>query len=179
MHHAFSSFLSFVVRQNRHTSTNFTVILMAALTDFTLTTSTVECNTQSIVSVTRDFVLCVCVILFSITVFTSRLLNMATKTAAGCPAPWVKVGGSLNHISVKSFGAEVRGVLVGEGMKGRILCLHSCGIWGQSSKMKGHLSSDRGYEILFKLLRQFAAPNLKSALSVVRKKILDVLCTFS
>lgn len=79
MHHAFSSFLSFVVRQNRHTSSNFTVILMAALTDFTLTTSTVECNTQSIVSVTRDFVLCVCVILFSITVLHAEFLIQPQK----------------------------------------------------------------------------------------------------
>ena len=117
MRHAFSSFLSFVVRQNRHTSTNFTVILMAALTDFTLTTSTVECNTQSIVSVTRDFVLCVCDP-FQDYCVTCRLLNTATKTATGCPSLRVKGGSSVNHISVKSLGAEVRGVLVGEGING-------------------------------------------------------------
>lgn len=39
----------------------------------------------------------------------------------------------------KSLGAEVDEV--GGGTKGRILYLHSCGVWGQSLKMKGRWGS--------------------------------------
>jgi len=46
----------------------------------------------------------------------------------------------MNHGSVKSFGAQVTNSRWWRN-EGRILYLHSCGIWGQSSKMKGPLSS--------------------------------------
>lgn len=42
----------------------------------------------------------------------------------------------------KASGAKFSLFGLGGGMKGRILYLHLCGIWGQSSKMKGHPSSE-------------------------------------
>lgn len=54
-------------------------------------------------------------------------------------------------------------------------------MWHLRSKFKDERSLKfRGYEGRYrKLLRPFAPPNLKADISVVKKNILDVWCTFS
>lgn len=69
------------------------------------------------------------------------------RQSQSVPISGVKGQSFLKPISVKSSRGKVQWVLLGvegegEGMKGRILYLHLCGIRGQSSEMKGHSMSE-------------------------------------
>lgn len=64
--------------------------------------------------------------------WTKRKHTCASVQGSKVEVPWTT-------FLWKSLGAEVDGL--GGGTKRRILYLHSCGVWGQSLKMKGRLVS--------------------------------------